>query len=359
MIKISIYKLIFLTTFVCIAAFPPATQAAQCKSLAAALEESTAADWGQLPPSLKPLLFANLSLLLGVEGVRGLSGWDDAFSPQFFVNTPLDSTLTVIAHTIAIGRAPAWLKNLTSGRLGYFARATTNTLINTLVILAFWKSAAIAQGKTITPLEAGSALGLCTAFYFCVQYIKNRLFVELPRRFDLKQMKEIEAFFEKFYGGSFTEIIKIAQERGGKFELSKEEVELLFVSTMDRLVLSIPYEQRIMADDQAPASWRQLAEQIQAATKESQREKLRRKLIWKLLDDSDLNSPLFAQAQAYLDLGAPLTPQQSMNIHHGLKSRYWRNKVLVSTGAAADQMVGVVLAGGFLLRGLTEQALAQ
>lgn len=221
------------------------------------------------------------------------------------------------------------------------------------MILAFWKSAALAQGKTITAAEAGSALGLCTAFYFCIQYIKNKVFVQFPRKLDANQLNGIR----KFMGENFVRVLEVAQNKGSQLEISKEDVDLLLLSTFDQLLLTLPYEERILLDPKAPPTWKALAREIATESATKSKEKLRRKLIWKILNESEMDTSLQVLAEDYLHLGDPLTPEQSMQIHFALKSRYWRNKVLVGLGALGDQAIGVVLAGGILLRGLTQQAL--
>lgn len=301
----------------------PAEQSQKCNSLLRQLEESTAADWGQLPPSLKPLLAWNLALLAGVEGTRGLMGWEHAFSPQFFVNTPLDATLTAIAHIIAIGRAPNWLRTLANGKAGYIARATTNTLINTAVILAFWHGTAWAQGKTISPGAIGSALGLCSVFYFCIQFVKNKLFVQFPRKFDADLLRRMKSEL----GSEFTRLIQNAQARGTQLEISKEDVELLFLSTLDTLIHTYSFEQRILNNKIGPEHWRIHAQAINAANSKKSKERQRRKLIWTILSDIESYPQWRADAELALALGDPLTQEQSFRIHRYLRDRYRRNRL--------------------------------
>jgi hypothetical protein len=261
-------------------------------------------------------------------------------------------TMTAVAHTIAIGRAPHWLKNLTSGKLGYVARATTNTLLNTLLILTFWKTAAVAQGKVITAEEAAGALGLCTAFYFCIQYVKNKIFIKLPRELDARLLKKIESEM----GPEFAHLVERAKARADEIEVPREAVEQRFISAVDALILKIPFEDKVAQG--SIEALRDFAHSIQRETKESRKENLRRKLIWKSLEHIGSHPETKSELAAALSVGAPLTDDQSLLLHQKLKDRYWRNRILVDAGVVGDQSIGVVLAGGILLRGLTQAALA-
>lgn len=295
-------------------------KASICGSAMTKMAEANSEDWGKVPPSLKPLIAANLAMLIGVESVRGLAGWEHAFSSQFLVNTPIDMIITSFAHLIATGRAPKSLQDLTSGRRGYVARAATNTVINTAVILAMWHLAAFKLNASITVNESLSALGLCTGFYFGIQFVKNKLFIELPRILDKRLLEKMKADI----GPELTSLVQTARERSAVIEIDQNQVDLLFVSALDQLIVGN-----------------------------------KKKEIWKILDEIEKtsNPELRQNLLQKIDLGPPFSLEQSLEIHRTLKKRYWRNKVLVRAGAVADQTIGVVLAGGILLRGLTQTAL--
>ena len=334
---------------------------AQCSSLLKAMATSTAEDWGHTTPSLLPMIVSNISMLIGVEALRAHSGWTDAFSNQFYWNTPLDTSMTILAHNIAIGRAPGWLKSLSSGKFGMLARATTNTFLNTAVILAFWATAAVTQQKEITSFEASQALGLCTAYYFCIQVAKNEMFIKLPRRFDEAQLKKIEAEL----GVPFAQLLFEAQKRSQTLKIDQKSVRILFMSTLDEIVHQIEWEKKLLektAEIKNLASGNDLLEiatQIESENKASKKIKLRRQLLWKILDLIESESAPESVLAPLLDLGKPFTHDQSLALHRSLKARYWRNRFLVGFASIGDQLVGVGLMGGVILRGLTQSALHQ
>jgi len=315
--------------------------------------ETTQEDWNQLPPSLTSIGASNLGLLFGVEASRELLGWDAAFSHGFWVNTAIDPIITILSHIVATN-PPQALTRFLSGKGTYVRRASMNTVLNTMVVLALWQTAAALHPEIqVTSSEALSATGLCAAYYFCIQFVKNKLFVELPRRFDarvLSQMKER-------LGEPLTQLVEKAAARGEQIAIDRSQVEALFVAALEAATLRIRFEDRIVNYPQLMAidSIARSVKKIQGSQDLKKQMKWRKKLLFETVSSQGLLS--VDEKLSLFDLGQPFSREQSLEVVELLKQRSWRNQTLVWMASIGDQSIGVILAGGILLRGLTEWAM--
>jgi hypothetical protein len=315
--------------------------------------ETTQEDWNQLPPSLTSIGASNLGLLFGVEASRGLMGWTAAFSHGFWVNTAIDPIITILSHIVATN-PPQVLTRFLSGKGTYIRRASMNTVLNTLVVLALWQTAAALHPEIqVTSAEAAGATGLCAAYYFCIQFVKNKLFVELPRRFDarvLSQMKER-------LGEPLTQLVEQAAARGEQIAIDRSQVEALFVAALEAATLRIRFEERVVSHPQLMAidSIAHSVRKIQSSQDLNKQMKWRKKLLFEALSVQGLLS--LDEKLSLFDLGSPFSREQSLEVVELLKARSWRNQTLVWMASIGDQSIGVILAGGILLRGLTEWAM--
>lgn len=365
MIVKSLYLFVFLLFICCTGIVAQTSSSRECRDAVGLLHSTNDADWDRRPHVLGPIVANNFALLLGIESVRGASGWDDAFSQSFLVNTGLDVTMTYITTRVQNERIPKWipkfLKEMAAGKRGFFARASINTLVSTALTLFVWKSAAIPMGSEITGAEAAGALGLCAGFYFCMQAFAQTVFIEIPRKLDAKELGRLE----NLIGTGFSDLIQAADSHGGKWSLSKEEIRKRFLSAFEKAILKTNLEDQFFEIDkfevpQNSVGWRlyDTATSARNATSESERQASRRKFIGHAIEYIGENpeNSFSKKLTSILDLGAPFTPSQSLTIHAALQDRWGRTKWIVRVGTIFQPLMGG-LAGGILLRGLTQWAL--
>ena len=317
------------------------------------IDQTEKDDWQKIPPSLTSIGVSNLALLFGVEGARDLMGWNAAFSHGFWVNTAIDPIITVLSHVIATN-PPPFIRSFLSGPQTYLRRASFNTVLNAAVVLSLWQVGAAAQPNVdVTAQEATAAFGLCATYYFCIQYVKNKLFVELPRRFDEKVLAKMR----QDLGEPVTALLQKAAERSDRIEIDRHQVETLFLSALESAVFRIPFEERISEISELTSNPKiqKLLRKIEEVIEGKRKQSLRKQLVFEALKHHKNLSA--HEREKVFALGDPLTSEQSIQVLETLKARSWRNKTLVWLAAVGDQSIGVILAGGILLRGLTEWAM--
>jgi hypothetical protein len=323
-----------------------------CISLVQRAGSTQSAHWDTAPKSLGPVVANNLALLFGVETVNALSGWEHAYDfPSFWVNTALDVTMTATTHSIATRRLPEFiptaLAEALQGKRGQLTRSTLNGTLATLMTWGFWFAAASAQGKQITPDEMASAAVLCYSFYVCVQFVKTQIFIETPRRLDRRLNNKL---LEQ-YGEHWQSMEQALIERARELNLTEAEAKKRLIGAFEKSLWAEPWEQHL------PDAWQKVFEkELQAIADAHHKERPRRQLIKSILRYVEKVPGAQEELSQILHLGDPLSPQESFQIWKQLMKRSSSHLWLVRTGAFVDQVIGG-LAGGILLRGLTQQAL--
>jgi hypothetical protein len=330
---------------------------ASCQSLLTKISKTDYDDWHYHHGSTAAVFGGNLAILTAAEAARILSG-RPGFNLGFLTNTALDTTVTMVSHQIALRKMPKWLQKWVSEKGEFWLRSATNSVVDTGIIIVFWNMAAKAAGATIDASEVGLAFVFAATTHTFLQYTRNKLFLDLPKNIDAKAAKE----FNEKAPDAFLVLQNQAKGKAKELNLSDAQAELLFLTMVDNIIVKTEFEERLTTELLSVPKVSKLRDQIQSNLskgKDVKAKKLRRKLINHLLKLHENAEPAQAIAiEEVLRLGEPLSLSESIEFHKAMKHRHSRNKWIIGGSTVVDRIIGGFVAGGIVLRELTEQALA-
>ncbi len=311
-----------------------------------------ASDANIFTESLPSTVASGLVWLSAVQMARSLGSPEAFLSDAFKITVPIDLTLTAVSHAIALF---PWLQRFTSGqafgpKFEFAARAGANTVMGVSVITASWA----ASGIDVTSSHFLGAGALCAVVYPSLQWIKNGLFKVWPRKHDTKRLDSLSRKLPM----EMDVLLKRARAQAQELNIPEELSEHSLLESVDALVLSVPYENRVgrsqwrgdfakvekwICEIEAQKETFFAMKDAAAVEKAAHRLKvLRRQLVNATLTDA-------VDPAQILALGEPFTSESSLQLHRELQNRASQKKWRIVASSFMDQMVAVGVAGGIFL----------
>lgn len=289
------------------------------------------------------------------------------FSTAFTGTVGIDLLTTFVSHGIGTSNLP-YLKKLLGGEMGFWKRAGTNIVLNTVLINLAWLSA----GWDIGPLQLCGGFALCSVVYPTLQALKNKLYIELPLKKDWRLLSKLE---EK-YPDQINFLKKTAFDNASfSKKILPHQRELLLLTAFETALTSQPLEELISPNllsqypevltapinklqkiaeklAQLPANKKSRKKSISLLT---QQKKIRREVINHLID---LSSSLSQAAAGYdeiyqlLEFSQDFDSDFTLELHQLMRKRLrgLGSKIAIST--AIDMSISIGFFGGVCLEEL-------
>jgi antitoxin component of RelBE/YafQ-DinJ toxin-antitoxin module len=254
-------------------------------------------------------------------------------------------TMTFIGQQIALVKVPEAMRSRLGMKAEFWLRSGTNTFVNFLILILAWKAAAAAKGCHIDGAEIGTALGFCGMTYTGLQFFRDFAFLRLPKRMDQKYVAQLSSS-----SSVFEEIKKEASKKAQELGIDPLQTNELILTLLEKLIESLPFESRI--SDGSP-----LSKAIAMPKAASDRRLFIRNLL--RLHRKSSEPALTSAIEDVLDLGPPFSKNESLRFHKIFSERHAKRAHLKIGAAAIDRLLGGVLAGGLLMRQLTQNVLRQ
>ncbi len=316
----------------------------ECPPLVARIATSQKEDWDFHHGSTLSILAGNAGILAAAESLRAAKG-GASFNSDFLVNSAIDMTMTFIGQQIALVKVPEQMRSRLSVKAEFWLRSGTNTFVNFLILILAWKAAAAAKGCHIDGAEIGTAFGFCGITYTGLQVFRDFAFLRLPKRMDQKYAAELSSST-----GVFAEIKSEASKKAQELGIDPAQTNELILTLLEKLIESLPFESRI--SDESP-----LSKVVEVPKTSSDRRVFIQKLLGLHRNSSDPS--LISSIEDVLDLGPPFSKNESMRFHKIFSERHAKRRHLRIGAAVIDRLLGGVLAGGLLMRQLTQNVLRQ
>ncbi len=291
---------------------------------------------------------------------------DPVFSDAFFLTLAPDALLTWLSHFISLGHFPSverFFAGKTFGqRYEFLTRVTANAALGVGVIVANWWRV----GVPVTVETTCGAAALCAAVYPVLITMKGLLFKRFPTYAD----KKSRASLERNHPAEIETLFEQAMNRADEVGVERKQAETMFLSFIEGVVTSHPYEDLISADsvlnnDLTIQFLKADLKAMQSKMLEAENDDaklsaikmqmpLRRKLVNRLLAIFDAaviqeNRALQTEIIELLRVSPEHSESTTIDIHRTLSKRaakYWANIVGASL---MDQAISVGVAGGVFL----------